>query len=47
MDGAWAAGKTRAPGSDADLVVSGPAGAAVLGDAAFADGDGPSVYAGM
>jgi len=35
------------PGADADLVVFDPAGEAVLGDDAFEDGTGPSVYAGL
>jgi dihydropyrimidinase len=36
-----------APGSDADIVVFDPAGETVLGDDAFDDGTGPSVYAGL
>jgi dihydropyrimidinase len=36
-----------APGSDADIVVFDPAGDAVLGEDAFADGTGASVYAGV
>ncbi len=36
-----------APGSDADIVVFDPAGEAMLGDDAFADGTGGSVYAGL
>jgi dihydropyrimidinase len=35
-----------APGSDADIVVYDPSGEAVLGPDAFADGTGPTVYAG-
>jgi dihydropyrimidinase len=35
-----------APGSDADIVVYDPAGERVLGEGAFGDGTGPSVYAG-
>jgi dihydropyrimidinase len=36
-----------APGSDADIVVFDPAGETVLGEDAFADGTGRSVYAGL
>ncbi len=36
-----------APGSDADIVVFDPAGETVLGDDAFDDGTGRSVYAGL
>ena len=36
-----------APGSDADIVVFDPAGETVLGDDAFPDGTGRSVYAGL
>jgi dihydropyrimidinase len=36
-----------APGSDADIMVFDPAGEAVVGDDAFADGTGHSVYAGL
>ena len=36
-----------APGSDADIVVFDPAGEVVLGEDAFADGTGRSVYAGL
>jgi dihydropyrimidinase len=36
-----------APGSDADIVMFDPAGEAVLGDDAFDDGTGRSVYAGL
>jgi dihydropyrimidinase len=35
------------PGADADIVVFDPAGETVLGDDAFDDGTGPSVYAGL